>query len=56
MTLNKKTPKLFWCNNCLNNSLRPRITFDKKRWCNACQWMKEKKKLIGKKEEENYLK
>jgi len=24
-------------------STRPRITFDKRGWCNACQWMEEKK-------------
>jgi len=43
MTLNKKNTELFWCKNCLNNSERPRIEFDKKGWCNACQWMAEKK-------------
>ena len=37
--------KLFWCKNCINNSQRPRITFDKRGWCNACQWSEEKKKL-----------
>jgi len=26
-------------------STRPRITFDKRGWCNACQWMEEKKLL-----------
>ena len=36
---------VFWCNNCLNMSTRPRITFDKRGWCNACQWMEEKKNL-----------
>lgn len=35
--------KIFWCENCLNMSTRPRITFDEKGWCNACQWMEEKK-------------
>ena len=30
-------------------STRPRIEFDKKGWCNACNWVDEKKKLIGKK-------
>lgn len=35
--------KVFWCKNCLNMSTRPRITFDKRGWCNACQWMEEKK-------------
>lgn len=37
--------KVFFCNNCLNTSTRPRITFDKRGWCNACQWMEEKKHL-----------
>ena len=37
--------KVFWCKNCLNMSTRPRITFDEKGWCNACQWMEEKKVL-----------
>lgn len=35
--------KIFWCKNCLNMSTRPRITFDERGWCNACQWMEEKK-------------
>ncbi len=34
---------IFWCTNCLNMSTRPRITFDERGWCNACQWMEEKK-------------
>jgi N-acetyl sugar amidotransferase len=34
--------EIFWCNNCLNMSTRPRITFDSRKWCNACQWMEEK--------------
>ena len=34
---------IFWCKNCLNMSTRPRIEFDKNGWCNACQWMEEKK-------------
>jgi N-acetyl sugar amidotransferase len=37
--------KITWCKNCLNMSTRPRITFDERGWCNACQWMEEKKKL-----------
>ena len=36
---------IFWCSNCLNMSTRPRISFDNRGWCNACQWMDEKKKL-----------
>ena len=47
---------IFWCKNCLNASTRPRITFDKRGWCNACQWMEQKNLLTGKKEKENYLK
>ena len=35
--------------NCINNSERPRITFDKRGWCNACVWMEEKKKVNWKK-------
>ena len=34
--------EIFWCKNCLNMSTRPRITFDSRNWCNACQWMEEK--------------
>ena len=34
-----------WCANCLSMSTRPRITFDERGWCNACQWMERKKTL-----------
>lgn len=37
--------EIFWCTNCLNMSTRPRITFDSRGWCNACQWMEEKASL-----------
>jgi N-acetyl sugar amidotransferase len=37
--------KVTWCKNCLNMSTRPRISFDNRGWCNACQWMEEKKQL-----------
>jgi N-acetyl sugar amidotransferase len=37
--------KVFWCKNCLNMSTRPRISFDERSWCNACQWMEEKKTM-----------
>ena len=36
---------IFRCTNCLNISTRPRITFDDKGWCNACQWAEEKKSI-----------
>ena len=35
--------RVFWCKNCLNMSTRPRISFNENGWCNACQWMEEKK-------------
>ena len=47
---------IFWCSNCLNMSTRPRITFDDRGWCNACQWMEEKKSLDWKPREEELLK
>jgi len=40
-----KMKNIFWCTNCLNMSTRPRITFDDRGWCSACQWMEEKKTL-----------
>ena len=45
MTTTNSDKKIFWCSNCLNMSTRPRISFDKRGWCNACQWMEEKKTL-----------
>jgi len=36
---------IHWCSNCLNMSTRPRISFDERGWCNACQWMEEKKEM-----------
>lgn len=41
--MNKKD--IFWCNHCLNMSTRPRISFDQRGFCNACQWMEEKKQM-----------
>jgi len=49
---------IHWCSNCLNMSTRPRITFDDRGWCNACQWMEEKKEMdwsTRQKELENLL-
>ena len=45
MTIVRSDAKVFWCKNCLNMSTRPRISFDERGWCNACQWMEEKKTL-----------
>lgn len=36
---------IFRCSNCLNLSTRPRISFDERGWCNACQWSEEKLKI-----------
>ena len=36
---------VFWCSNCLNMSTRPRIQFDDRGWCNACQWAEIKQKM-----------
>ncbi len=41
----KRMSGIFWCKNCLNTSTRPRITFDERGWCNACQWAEEKRSL-----------
>lgn len=47
------TSDVRWCTNCLNMSTRPRISFDERGWCNACQWVEEKKSLDwGKREKE----
>ncbi len=40
-----KSSLITWCSSCLNTSTRPRITFDERGWCNACQWSEEKKSL-----------
>lgn len=39
------TNQVHWCSNCLAMSTRPRIGFDERGWCNACQWMEKKKTL-----------
>jgi N-acetyl sugar amidotransferase len=44
-----------WCKNCLNASTRPRITFDARGWCNACQWMEEKKTIDWDKRQEQLI-
>jgi len=36
---------MYRCKTCLNTSSRPRITFNKKGICNACQWVDEKKSI-----------
>jgi N-acetyl sugar amidotransferase len=46
---------VFWCKNCLNMSTRPRIEFDERGWCNACQWMEEKKTMDWKPRQDELL-
>ncbi|WP_037988632.1 N-acetyl sugar amidotransferase [Synechococcus sp. BL107] len=48
--------KEFWCRNCLNMSTRPRISFDQRGWCNACQWMEEKEKKDWNKRQQELIK
>jgi N-acetyl sugar amidotransferase len=43
--MNSSVENLRWCSNCLSMSTRPRISFDKRGWCNACVWTEEKKTL-----------
>jgi N-acetyl sugar amidotransferase len=42
---NAEKPAISWCSNCLSMSTRPRIKFDERGWCNACQWGEKKKSL-----------
>ncbi len=37
--------RVFWCSSCLAMSTRNRISFNKKRECNACQWKREKETI-----------
>ncbi len=37
--------RVFWCSNCVSMSTRPRIGFDARGWCNACQWGEKKKTM-----------
>ena len=40
---------LFWCRNCVMMSTRPRLSFDERGFCSACQWAEEKKRMDWKK-------
>lgn len=35
-----------YCTNCVMPETRPRISFDDRGWCNACQWSEEKRNSI----------
>ena len=47
--------KLQICKSCVMISTRPRITFDEKGFCNACQWKITKKKIDWKKRELEFI-
>jgi len=42
---NTSSLAVHWCSNCLSMSTRPRIKFDARGWCNACQWSETKQSL-----------
>lgn len=43
--MNTHQAEIIWCSSCLNMSTRPRISFDERGRCNACQWVESKKTL-----------
>ena len=47
--------ELFWCTNCVMMSTRPRITFNKKGMCNACEWSIKKKNINWSKRKKSLL-
>lgn len=48
--------KIFRCTRCLNTSNRPRIEFNEKGECNACQWADEKQTTVNWDERQEQLK
>lgn len=48
--------KLFFCKTCISFSSRPRIKFNSKGECSACQWAQEKKKINWKFREKQMMK
>jgi N-acetyl sugar amidotransferase len=53
--MNIEMKSLKWCSNCLAMSTRPRISFDHRGWCNACQWMEQKKNLDWEERNKNLI-
>ena len=47
-----KKMNVFWCKSCISMSTRPRITFDQRGFCSACQWMEQKQKIDWSKRQE----
>ncbi len=45
--------EVFYCAKCVNTNQRPRITFDERRICSACQHSEHKKNPIGCEERKN---
>lgn len=35
-----------YCTNCIMPETRPRVSFDDRGWCNACQWSEEKRTSV----------
>ena len=54
MDLQNKT-QVQICKSCVMISTRPRITFDHRGYCNACQWKIKKKKINWKKREQEFI-
>ena len=53
--VSQKNFELKICQSCVMISTRPRISFDKKGFCNACQWKIKKKKINWKKRELEFI-
>ncbi len=54
--INKITTRVKYCTKCVNSNLRPRLTFDNKGVCDACQYAFKKHNSINWKEREKLLK
>ena len=54
--INKITTRVKYCTKCVNSNLRPRLTFDNKGVCDACQYAFKKHNTINWKEREKLLK
>ena len=37
--------EIFWCKSCVVMSTTPRVVFNEKKICSACQWAQEKKTI-----------
>ncbi|MFH1753930.1 MAG: N-acetyl sugar amidotransferase [Candidatus Omnitrophota bacterium] len=53
--LDVQSDKVFFCTRCVNSNLRPRLKFNEKGECDACQYAHEKEHTIDWKARENEL-